>query len=176
LLARLGDCNAQDHDPLPNSRSAGPNGTYYRDNHSRHFGNDFVYALSRLPKDSQMAPKGRMDRGTRRIGRAVGGFPCFGRESAPPLRAALAQKRALRCPREIGTIAKMGTRGRYSIMLFRDGGESSGIEVMIDSDDRLDAARALYEREIMKRPGRLVMLCDRARVLARSDRPETMPI
>ena len=67
----------------------------------------------------------------------------------------------------------MGTRGRYSIMLFRDGGEGSGIEV---SDDRLDAARALYEREIMKRPGRLVMLCDRARVLARSDRPETMPI
>jgi hypothetical protein len=59
-------------------------------------------------------------------------------------------------------------------MLFRDGGEGSGIEVMIDSDDRLDAARALYEREIM--PGRLVMLCDRARVLARSDRPETMPI
>ena len=70
----------------------------------------------------------------------------------------------------------MGTRGRYSIMLFRDGGEGSGIAVMIDSDDRLDAARALYEREIMKRPGRLVMLCDRARVLARSDRPETMPI
>jgi hypothetical protein len=52
----------------------------------------------------------------------------------------------LRFPREIGTIAKMGTRGRYSIMLFRDGGEGSGIEVMIDSDDRLDAARALYER------------------------------
>jgi hypothetical protein len=89
-----------------------------------------------------MAPKGRMDRGTRRIGRAVGGF-------------ALAQKRALRCPREIGTIAKMGMRGRYSIMLFRDGGEGSGIEVMIDSDDRLDVARWLHEREIMKHPGRL---------------------
>jgi predicted TIM-barrel fold metal-dependent hydrolase len=35
-------------------------------------------------------------------------------------------------------------------MLFRDGGEGSGIEVMIDSDDRLDAARALYHRAVMK--------------------------
>lgn len=41
-----------------------------------------------------------------------------------------------------------------------------GIETVLDSD----AARAL-----MKHPGRLVMLSDRARVLARSDRPETMP-
>jgi hypothetical protein len=70
----------------------------------------------------------------------------------------------------------MGTRGRYSIMLFRAGGEGSGIEAMIDSDDRLDVARELYEREIMKRPGRLVMLRDRRHVLARSDRPETKPI
>ena len=60
-------------------------------------------------------------------------------------------------------------------MLFRDGGEGSGIEVMIDSDDRLDAARWLYEREIMKHPGRLLMLCDRSHVLARSDRAETVP-
>jgi hypothetical protein len=36
----------------------------------------------------------------------------------------------------------MGTRGRYSIVLFRDGGEVSGIEVMIDSDNRVDVARA----------------------------------
>jgi hypothetical protein len=28
----------------------------------------------------------------------------------------------------------------------------------------------------MNHPSRLVMLCDRARVLARSDQPETMPI
>ena len=34
----------------------------------------------------------------------------------------------------------MGTRRRYSIVLFRYGGEGSGIEVMIDSDDRLDVA------------------------------------
>ena len=66
----------------------------------------------------------------------------------------------------------MGTRGRYSIVLLRDGGEGSGIEVMIDSDDRLDVARSLYEREIMKRPGRLLMLCDRSHMLARSDWPD----
>jgi hypothetical protein len=60
-------------------------------------------------------------------------------------------------------------------MLFRGRGEGTGIEVMIDSDDRLDVARAIYEREIIKHPGRLVMLCDRAHALARSDRPETMP-
>ena len=68
----------------------------------------------------------------------------------------------------------MGTRGRYSITLFREGGEGSGIEAMIDSDDRLDMACEIYGREIMKHPGRLVMLCDRSHVLARSDRPKTI--
>jgi uncharacterized protein with GYD domain len=60
--------------------------------------------------------------------------------------------------------------GRYAIVLFRYGGEGSGIESVRDSDDRLDAARALYRRMVMKYPGRLVMLCDRARVVVRSDR------
>jgi hypothetical protein len=58
-------------------------------------------------------------------------------------------------------------------MLFRDGGEGSGIEIMVDSDDRLDVARWLYEREIIKHPGRLVMLCDRSHVVTRNDRSET---
>jgi hypothetical protein len=44
-----------------------------------------------------------------------------------------------------------------------------------DAFDRLDAARALYHRAVMKHPNRLVMLCDRACIRARSDRPETMP-
>jgi hypothetical protein len=70
----------------------------------------------------------------------------------------------------------MGTRGRYTIVLFRNGGEGSDIESVVDSDDLIDVARALYEREIIKHPGRLVMLCDRAHVLARSDWPETTPI
>jgi hypothetical protein len=46
---------------------------------------------------------------------------------------------------------------------------------VLDSDDRLEAARALYWRTVMKYPGRLVMLCDRARVLARSDQQNAMP-
>ena len=69
----------------------------------------------------------------------------------------------------------MGTAGRYTIELFKPGGEGKGVETMLDSDDRLDRARALYRRAVMKHPGRLVMLCERARVLARSDRPDTMP-
>jgi hypothetical protein len=65
----------------------------------------------------------------------------------------------------------MGTAGRYSIVLFRDGGEGSGIEAVLDSDDLVDTARGLHQRAIMKLPGRLVMLCDGAHVLVRSDRP-----
>jgi hypothetical protein len=48
----------------------------------------------------------------------------------------------------------MGTRGRYSIVLFRDGGEGCGIEAVIDSDDLIDKARALYQRALVKHPGR----------------------
>ena len=69
----------------------------------------------------------------------------------------------------------MGTAGRYTIELFKPGGEGKGVEAMLDSDDRLDHARALYRRAVMRYPGRLIVLCDRARVLARSDRAETMP-
>ena len=69
----------------------------------------------------------------------------------------------------------MGTAGRYTIELFKPGGEGKGVEAMLDSDDRLDHARALYQRAVMRYRGRLIMLCDRARVLARSDRPGTIP-
>jgi hypothetical protein len=41
---------------------------------------------------------------------------------------------------------------------------------------RLETAHSLYWHAVMNHPDRLVMLCDRARVLARSDHPETMPI
>jgi hypothetical protein len=63
----------------------------------------------------------------------------------------------------------MGLAGRYRIELW---GESAGIVGVIDSDDRLDVARALYSRAAVQYPKLLVMLCDRARVLTRSDRPE----
>jgi hypothetical protein len=69
----------------------------------------------------------------------------------------------------------MGLAGHYTIELFKRGGEGAGLERVLDSDDSLDQARALYRRALMQYSGRLVMLCDRGRVLARSDRPDAMP-
>jgi hypothetical protein len=65
--------------------------------------------------------------------------------------------------------------GKYSVELFKEGGEGAGQEEIIDRHDNLTVARAIYRGRVSQYPGRLVMLCDRARVLARSDRPETMP-
>ena len=64
--------------------------------------------------------------------------------------------------------------GKYSVELFKEGGEGAGQEEIIDRHDNLTVARAIYRGRVSQYPGRLVMLCDRARVLARSDRPETM--
>jgi hypothetical protein len=69
----------------------------------------------------------------------------------------------------------MSIDGKYTIELFRDGGESKGIEAVLASDDRLKIARTLYRAMCGQYPGRLIMLCERARVLARSDRPDEMP-
>jgi len=65
--------------------------------------------------------------------------------------------------------------GKYSIELFRDGGEGAGIEKILVRHDSLNVARALYKVAALNCSERLIMLCDRARVLARTDRPETMP-
>jgi hypothetical protein len=65
--------------------------------------------------------------------------------------------------------------GKYSIELFRDGGEGAGIEKILVRHDSLTVARTLYKVAALNCSERLIMLCDRARVLARSDRPETMP-
>ncbi len=65
--------------------------------------------------------------------------------------------------------------GKYSVELFKEGGEGAGQEEIVDRHDNLTVARAIYRGRVAQFPGRLVMLCDRARVLARSDRPETMP-
>ena len=67
------------------------------------------------------------------------------------------------------------TEGKYSVELFKEGGEGAGQEEIIDRHDNLTVARAIYRGQVSQNPGRLVMLCDRARILARSDRPETMP-
>ena len=64
---------------------------------------------------------------------------------------------------------------KYSIELFKPGGEGAGQEEIVDRHDNLTVARALYRGRVSQYPGRLVMLCDRTRVLARSDPPETMP-
>ena len=65
--------------------------------------------------------------------------------------------------------------GKYSIELFRDGGEGAGLEAVMARDDNLAMARAIYKTLVSQRPGRLIMRCDQGRVLARSDRLETMP-
>jgi len=65
--------------------------------------------------------------------------------------------------------------GKFTIELFRERGEGAGLEKVLASHDNLTVARAIYRGAVQTHKGRLVMLCDRARVLARSDRPETMP-
>lgn len=71
---------------------------------------------------------------------------------------------------------KMGhmTDGKYSIELCREGGPDAGVESVITSEDDLTRARALYRVTIGCYPGRVVLLRDRARILARSDQPEAM--
>jgi hypothetical protein len=61
---------------------------------------------------------------------------------------------------------------RYSIELFKLGGESAGIEEILDRHADLAIARSIYRTRVAEYPGRLIMLCDHARVLARSDQPK----
>jgi hypothetical protein len=63
----------------------------------------------------------------------------------------------------------MQMAGRYSIELCRAGGFAAGVEDVITSDDQLIQARSLYWHFVAVNPGRVVLLCDRACVLARSD-------
>ncbi len=63
----------------------------------------------------------------------------------------------------------------YTVELFKEGGEGAGQDAELGRDESLDVARALYRLMRLRYSDRLVMLCDRARILARSDRPETMP-
>ena len=57
-----------------------------------------------------------------------------------------------------------------SSISFKEGGEGAGQEEIIDRHNNLTVARAIYRGRVSQYPGRLIMLCDRARVLARSDR------
>jgi hypothetical protein len=64
----------------------------------------------------------------------------------------------------------MGDLKRYTVWLFKRCGESAGIERVIFTDDKLAGARRAYREAIEEQPDRLIMLCDRSTVLARSDR------
>ena len=57
----------------------------------------------------------------------------------------------------------------------RSGGPDAGIEGTITSDDDLTTARRLYRLAYAHNPDRVIMLYDRARIPARSDRPDNMP-
>jgi hypothetical protein len=67
------------------------------------------------------------------------------------------------------------SEGKYSVELFKEGGEGAGMEEIVDRHDNLTVARAIYRGRVSQYPGRLVMLCDRARVLARSRGPKRCP-
>jgi hypothetical protein len=62
---------------------------------------------------------------------------------------------------------------RYSIELFKRGGD--GIEEVLERHANLKAALSIYRARVEQYPGRLIMLCDGAQVLARSDRPDAKP-
>ena len=66
-------------------------------------------------------------------------------------------------------------QARYWIALFGKFGERSGIQRELGRHKDLKTARSVFRQLISQYPDRLIMLCDRARVLARSDRPETIP-
>ena len=61
---------------------------------------------------------------------------------------------------------------KYSIELFKPGGEVAGIEEILNRHADLKVARSIFQTCVEQYPGRLIMLCDGARVLARSDRPQ----
>ena len=58
--------------------------------------------------------------------------------------------------------------GKYSIELLRTGGEGTAIEKILVRHKSLNIARALYKAAVLNYSERLIMLCDRTRVLARS--------
>ena len=61
---------------------------------------------------------------------------------------------------------------KYSIELFKPGGEGAGIEEILNRHADLKVARSIFQTCVEQYPGRLIMLCDGARILARSDRPQ----
>ena len=54
--------------------------------------------------------------------------------------------------------------GKYTVELFKQGGEGAGIERVLASNDSPPIALGLCDLHRIEHPDRLVMLCDRARV------------
>jgi hypothetical protein len=97
-------------------------------------------------------------------------FPA-GREFAPRPRLRFSRTTHSMEPRP----AKLaGTADRYAVELFRDRSLGSGIEAVLGQESNLKTALVLYNLMVAHYPDRLIMLCDGARVLARSDRQNTM--
>ena len=73
---------------------------------------------------------------------------------------------------ELGLLVDDGkcSVGKYSIVLFHEGGEGAGIEMELARESQLDVAGALYELMCVRYRGRLVMLSNKAQILRRSDR------
>jgi hypothetical protein len=67
-----------------------------------------------------------------------------------------------------------GNADRLAKYSIKPGAEDAGIEEILDRHVDLKVARSIYRASVEKYPRRLIMLCDGAQVLARSDRPETM--
>ncbi len=63
--------------------------------------------------------------------------------------------------------------GKYSIELIRCG-EGSDIQIVLAREYDLKVAHTLFSVIADKYPDQLIMLCDRARILARNDFRETM--
>jgi hypothetical protein len=63
--------------------------------------------------------------------------------------------------------------GKHSIELIR-GGEGIDLQIVLAREDDLKIAHTLFSVMADKYPDKLIMLCHRARVLARNDFPETM--
>jgi hypothetical protein len=55
--------------------------------------------------------------------------------------------------------------GRYWIALFKEGGESMGVERELGRYSGVDEARSRYKQSAATYPSRIVMLCDRATAL-----------
>jgi hypothetical protein len=57
-----------------------------------------------------------------------------------------------------GIVSK--AKGKYSVELFKEGGEGAGQEEIIDRHDNLTVARAIYRGRVAQYSGRPIMLRD----------------